>query len=96
MSEIYKVKSGENLTVIAGAALGDKNRWPEIAHLNSISHPYIIYPGQILELPPDIDSDIVEVQLTTDAAAPVWAGFSFSPATVILLIAGAALFLWRK
>jgi len=97
MTDIYEVKSGQNLTVIAEAALGDKNRWKEIAFLNSISHPYIIYPGQVLELPSESDSDIVEVTLPTAAAlATQRAGFSFSPATVILFVVGAALLLWRK
>lgn len=94
MAEIYKVKSGESLSVIAEAALGDMNRWPEIAHLNNIRHPYIIYPGQVIELPASDpkESEIVEVELPTAAAlATERAGFSFSPATVILLAAGAAL-----
>ncbi len=97
MTDIYTVKSGENLTVIAEAALSDKSRWPEIAHINGIRHPYIIYPGQVLELPPETDSDIVEVELPTAAAlATQRAGFSFSPATVILFVVGAALLIWRK
>lgn len=97
MTDIYEVKSGQNLTVIAGAALGDRNRWKEIAHLNNISHPYIIYPGQILELPHETDSDIVEVTLPTAAAlATRTAGFNISPATVLLLVVGAALLFWRK
>lgn len=97
MTDIYEVKSGQNLTVIAEAALGDKTRWKEIAFLNSIRHPYIIYPGQVLELPPENGGDITEVVLPTAAAlATQRAGFSFSPATVILLVAGVALLLWRK
>ena len=92
MTDIYTVKSGENLTVISQAALGDKKRWTEIAFLNGIRHPYIIYPGQVLELPPERNSDIVEVDLPTAAAlATTTAGFNISPATVLLLVAGAAL-----
>jgi len=97
MAEIYEVQSGQNLVVIAEAALGEKSRWKEIAFLNNIRHPYIIYPGQILELPPVENSDIVEVELPSAAAlATQNAGLSFSPATVILLVAGAALLIWRK
>ena len=97
MTDIYTVKSGQNLIVIADAAFGDKSRWTEIAFLNGIRHPYIIYPGQVLELPAEKDSEINEVELPFAAAlATKSAGFSFSPATVILLVAGAALLIWRK
>ena len=95
--EIYKVKSGENLTVIAEAALGDRTRWTEIAALNNLTHPYIIYPGQVLELPAERESEITEVELPTAAAlATERAGFSFSPATVMLLVAGAALLFFTQ
>jgi len=97
VTEIYTVLSGQSLSVIAQAALGDKNRWTEIAFLNGISYPYIIYPGQVLELPPENNSEVVEVTLPTAAAlATQRAGFSFSPATVILFVVGAALLMWRK
>ena len=100
MADIYRVKSGESLSVIAAAALNDMNRWPEIAHLNNIRHPYIIYPGQVLELPPENpkDAETTEVTLPTAAAlATERAGFTFSPATVLLLVAGAALlFMTRR
>lgn len=95
-TEIYRVKSGESLSIIARDLLGDMQRWPEIAFLNGISHPYFIYPGQVLELPQESGSDIIEVIST--AAAPVTqrAGFSFSPATLTLLVIGAALIFNRS
>lgn len=101
-TEIYKVKSGESLSIIARNMLGNLNRWPEIAFLNGIRHPYFIYPGQVLELPPEAGGDIVEV-ISTTAAVPVThnidvtrAGFSIRPATIFLLVIGAALFFSKK
>ena len=102
-TDIYKVRSGESLSSIARDMLNDLQRWPELAFINGISHPYFIYPGQILELPPEAGSDIVEVinlnvSLPKAATAPVTqkAAFSFSPATVMLLVAGAVLLFLTK
>lgn len=39
------------LSGIAQAKLGNGGRWPEIQHLNGISDPSRIYPGQTLKLP---------------------------------------------
>jgi len=98
MTDIYRVQSGQSLSVIARDVLGDVNRWPELAFLNGLSHPYFIYPGQILELPPAKGSDIQEVTLEVDepaqvATAPVRANLLTSPATVKWLVAGAVLYL---
>ena len=92
MTEIYRAKSGDTLSKIARDMLGDLERWPEIAFLNGISHPYFIYAGQVLELPPEKDSDIVEVTSTAVAPVTQTTGFTFSPATMFLLVIGAALF----
>ena len=91
-TEIYRVKSGESLSAIARDMLGDLDRWPELAFINGISHPYFIYPGQILELPPEKDSDVIEVVSNAAPPAAKTAEFTLSPATVFLLVAGAALF----
>jgi nucleoid-associated protein YgaU len=47
------VQSGETLSSIALAELGDANRWPEIFALNHdvIGNPDVIFPGQALLLP---------------------------------------------
>jgi len=107
-TDIYRVKSGESLSIIARDFLGDIERWPEIAFINGISYPYFIYQGQVLELPKEKESGIVEVEKPVmlyvskprakTAAAPVTkiAGFSFRPATVILLLVGVALFLTKR
>ena len=100
-TEIYRVKSGESLSSIARDLLGNLERWPEIAFLNGISHPYIIYPGQVLELPDENNSDIIEVVSTSPkvtSVAPITqrADFSFSPATVILFVIGATFFFDRS
>jgi len=95
-TEIYKVKSGESLSIIARDMLGDIKRWPEIAFTNAIRYPYVIYVGQILELPPENGGDIIEVESTAVAPVVKQAGFSLRPATVILLVIGAALLFYNK
>ena len=93
-TEIYKVKSGESLSMIARDLLGNINRWPEIAFTNSIRYPYLIYPGQVLELPPENGGDIIEVVST--AVAPIAARTPIRPATVFVLAVGAALLFLRR
>ncbi|WP_436530954.1 LysM peptidoglycan-binding domain-containing protein [Actinoplanes sp. HUAS TT8] len=50
----YTVKKGDTLTGIAKSQLGDGNRWPQIFVLNRavIKNPNVIFPGQVLHLPP--------------------------------------------
>ena len=93
-TEIYRVKSGESLSSIARDLLSDINRWPELAFLNGIRHPYFIYPGQILELPPETDGNIIEVESTV--VAPVAERVPIRPATVFVLAIGAALLLMTR
>lgn len=47
----YTVQSGDTLSGIARDVLGDANRYMEIANLNGISNPNMIYAGQSLKLP---------------------------------------------
>lgn len=47
----YTVNAGDSISKIALAVLGDITRWPEIARVNALRPPYVIYPGQILQLP---------------------------------------------
>ena len=49
--DTYVVKSGDTLMKIAKEQLGDANRYMEIAKLNNISDPDLIYPGEKFELP---------------------------------------------
>ena len=51
MPSTYTVVSGDCLYNIALKQYGNASRWPEIASLNGIPSPYIIHPGQILNLP---------------------------------------------
>jgi len=98
MTKIYTVQSGETLPKIATKLLGDVNRWQEIAYINSLTHPYFIRPGQILEIPDDKGELIINVigKKPTAAASTVKPGFNISPATTLLVLAiGAALF-WPK
>jgi LysM repeat protein len=94
-TEIYRVKSGESLSIIARDVLGNIERWPELAFINGLSHPYFIYPGQILELPPEEGSDVVEV-VSTAPPPTVEADLTIRPATALLLAVGVGLFLWNR
>lgn len=47
----YTVVSGDTLSAIAQRELGDANRYMEIANLNNIENPNLIYAGQVLRLP---------------------------------------------
>ena len=65
---LYKVTSGDSLSKIAVNLLGDKERWQEIAYINSLSSPYVIFPGQILLIPDD--SSELEIMVTKGQAPP--------------------------
>lgn len=45
------IRKGDNLTRVAKRALGNGNRWKEIAALNGIPAPYVIHPGRTLTVP---------------------------------------------
>lgn len=49
--EKYTVVEGDHLWGISVRAFGDGYRWPEIAKLNNIANPDLIYPGQEFSLP---------------------------------------------
>lgn len=47
----HTVVSGDTLWHISKMYLGDGSRYPEIATLNNISNPDLIYPGQVFQIP---------------------------------------------
>lgn len=47
-SKTYTVKKGDNLWSICKKYLGDGSKCYEIAKLNNISNPNLIYPGQVI------------------------------------------------
>ena len=51
----YTVKSGDSLSKIAKRELGDATKWRAIyeANRDKIDNPDLIYPGQVLNLPPN-------------------------------------------
>ena len=51
ISKAHTVVEGDTLWHIAKIYLGDGSRYPEIAALNNISNPDLIYPGQVFEIP---------------------------------------------
>lgn len=46
----YTVKPGDTLWAIAQRYLGNGARYPELAKLNNLSNPNLIFPGQVLRL----------------------------------------------
>lgn len=48
---IYTVQKGDTLWAIAKKFLGDGTRYPELASLNNISNPNLIFPGQQIRIP---------------------------------------------
>jgi len=45
------VVKGDTLWHIAKKYLGNGARYPEIAKLNNIKNPNLIYPGQVFKIP---------------------------------------------
>lgn len=49
-NKTYTVKKGDCLWNICKQYLGDGSKYPQIAKLNNISNPNLIYPGRVLKL----------------------------------------------
>ena len=47
----YTVKKGDSLWNIAKKELGNGTKYKEIAKINNLANPNLIYPGQVLRLP---------------------------------------------
>lgn len=47
----YTIKEGDNLWDISVRAYGDGFKWPELAKVNNIPNPDLIYPNNVLTLP---------------------------------------------
>ena len=54
-SQMYVVKSGDNLSKISNEFYGTPNKYPQIFEANKpmLTSPDKIYPGQVLRIPPD-------------------------------------------
>ena len=50
----YTVVKGDSLSKIAKALMGDATKWRAIyeANKDTIKNPDLIYPGQVLKIPP--------------------------------------------
>jgi nucleoid-associated protein YgaU len=46
----YTIKAGDTLSQIASDLLNDQKRWRELADLNKIANPDLIFPGQVLRV----------------------------------------------
>jgi LysM repeat protein len=100
---IYKVVAGDFLQKIAAEQLGDANRWPEIAYINSLKQPYLIKINDILLLPNDNDALHVVIKDGTAEQPPMntvaknASEFSVTPATVTLFVIATVFFLiWES
>ena len=51
VSDKYTVVHGDNLWEIAVRAYGDGYRWTDLARVNSLSNPDLIFSGNVLKLP---------------------------------------------
>lgn len=53
--DTYTVKSGDSLSKIAKHLYGDADKWHAIyeANKDKIKNPDLIYPGEVLTLPPN-------------------------------------------
>lgn len=49
--EDYTVVKGDNLWRIAKNKLGDGTKYKELAKINNIKNPNLIYPGQVIKFP---------------------------------------------
>lgn len=48
-AKTYTVRSGDTLWRICARELGDGSRYPEVARLNGITNPNLIFPGQVIK-----------------------------------------------
>lgn len=49
--ERHAVAAGDNLQIVSQRVYGTPDYWRAIASANEIEYPYLIYPGQILDIP---------------------------------------------
>ena len=100
--ELYTVKAGDSLSKIAAAELGDGDRWKEIAKLNNIVDPNMIFPGAQLMLPETEKLQPITITQprrgepkTEPGAEPppraAGLGFDLTPETMMYLAGGALL-----
>ncbi|MDP2638465.1 MAG: LysM peptidoglycan-binding domain-containing protein [Candidatus Levybacteria bacterium] len=47
----YVIKTGDTLWDISIRAYGDGYKWPEVARINNLENPDLIYPGNSLKIP---------------------------------------------
>jgi hypothetical protein len=90
---VYRVRTDDTLSAVAGHELDDPTRWPEIFTLNAhraqpdgdrLVDPDLIRPGWLLELPPDRvapDPDLTTEPTGAPAAGQDGASASAPPAT---------------
>jgi LysM repeat protein len=77
----YIIKQGDSLSKIARDKLGNMKLWEELARINNIHNPNLIYPGQVISL--DVPNrTIIDI---TDAQGIVMPG-QHKPADIPIVI----------
>jgi len=69
----YTAQAGDSISKIALNILGNMSLWPRLAAVNNIASPYVIYPGQILQLP-DLGSAPMPVPAGSSMPVPASSG----------------------
>jgi len=64
------VGPGDTLWGIAARELADGSRWDEVAELNAVADPSLIFPGQVLQLPVDAVEQAPEAEVAPQEVAP--------------------------
>ncbi len=47
----YTVKTGDTLQGLSSSLLNEPSKWGEVAKLNGLKNPNLIYPGQVIDVP---------------------------------------------
>jgi hypothetical protein len=61
----YTIQSGDILQNVARNLLADPNKWNELARLNGLKNPNLIFPGQVLDVPRSLINFASQPKLAT-------------------------------
>jgi len=90
----YTVKAGDSLSIIARDIMGDLTQWPAIAQANGLSDPYVIYPGQVLQVPDPGTIQYGPASLAPTTGMPMATPAWLSNPWVWLAVGAGALWWW--
>jgi hypothetical protein len=61
----YTIQSGDILQNVARNLLADPQKWNELARLNGLKNPNVIFPGQVLDVPRSLINFALQPKLAT-------------------------------